>query len=42
MDLILGRPLTDTINEFGFKVAGDGEEYILLPIEPIKEMEEEK
>ncbi|MDA8215379.1 MAG: YkgJ family cysteine cluster protein [Nitrospiraceae bacterium] len=42
MDLILGRPLTDTINEFGFKVARDGEEYILLPIEPIKEMEEEK
>jgi Fe-S-cluster containining protein len=32
MDLILGRPLIETINEFGFKVIRDGDEYILLPI----------
>lgn len=38
LDLILGRHLTDTINEFGFKVVKEGDEYILLPIEPeIKE-----
>lgn len=37
MDLILGRPLTSTVNEFGFKVARRGDEYILLPI---KEKEE--
>ncbi len=42
MDLILGRPLADTINEFGFKVEKDGDEYILLPLKPIKEGEEEK
>jgi Fe-S-cluster containining protein len=40
MDLILGRPLVDAINEFGFKVVRDDDEYILLPIEPIKEGEE--
>lgn len=33
MDLILGRPLINTINEFGFKVAKDGDDYILLQIE---------
>jgi Fe-S-cluster containining protein len=32
MDLILGRPLINTINEFGFKVVKDGDDYILLPI----------
>lgn len=32
MDLILGRPLVDTINGFGFKVENNGDEYILLPI----------
>jgi len=31
MNLILGRPLIDTINEFGFKVEKNGEEYTLLP-----------
>ena len=33
LDLLLGRPLTDTVNEFGFKVAREGDDYILLPIE---------
>jgi Fe-S-cluster containining protein len=42
IDLILGRPLMNTINEFGFKVVMDGDEYILLPIEPIKEGEKER
>ncbi len=32
MGLILGRPLVDTINEFGFKVEKNGDEYILLQI----------
>ncbi len=32
MDLILGRPLINTINEFGFKIVKDGDDYILLPI----------
>jgi Fe-S-cluster containining protein len=34
MDLILGRPLTETINEFGFRVENDGDEYILLQLKP--------
>lgn len=34
MDLILGRPLTETINEFGFKVEKIGDEYILLQLKP--------
>lgn len=38
--LLLGTPLIETINEFGFKVIKEGDEYILLPIEPIKETEE--
>ncbi|BCB95604.1 zinc/iron-chelating domain-containing protein [Dissulfurispira thermophila] len=42
MDLILGKPLIDTINAFGFKVEINGEEYTLSPIEPIKEMEGKK
>lgn len=33
MELILGRPLTDAINEFGFKILKEGDEYILLPVE---------
>ncbi len=33
LDLILGRPLTESVNEFGFKVAREGDDYILLPIE---------
>lgn len=33
INLILGRPLIETINGFGFKVVKEGEEYILLPIE---------
>ncbi|MDI6801286.1 MAG: YkgJ family cysteine cluster protein [Thermodesulfovibrionales bacterium] len=40
MDLILGRPMVNTINAFGFKVEQEGDEYILLPIESIKEMKE--
>jgi hypothetical protein len=32
MDLILGRTLMKTINEFGFRVEKSGEEYTLLPI----------
>lgn len=42
MDLILGRPMIYTINEFGFKVEKNGDEYILLPIKPIKETEVKK
>ncbi len=42
MALILGAPLIETINEFGFKVVKDGDEYIIVPIEPIKETEEAK
>ncbi len=37
LDLILGRPLTDTVNEFGFKVAREGDDYVLLPLEPANE-----
>jgi Fe-S-cluster containining protein len=33
LDLLLGRPLTHTVNEFGFKVVREGDDYILLPIE---------
>lgn len=32
MDLILGRPMIETINEFGFKIQRKGDEYILLHI----------
>ena len=32
MDLILGKPLIDTINAFGFRIEIKGDEYILLPI----------
>lgn len=39
MDLVLGRPLTERIIEFGFKVVREGEDYILLPIEEPKEAE---
>ncbi|HCZ11614.1 MAG TPA: hypothetical protein DHV16_05035 [Nitrospiraceae bacterium] len=42
LDLILGRPLSDTINEFGFKVVKEGDDYILLPIEPEIKGEEGK
>jgi len=37
LDLLLGRPLTDTVNEFGFKVAREGDDYILLPTEDREE-----
>lgn len=33
VDLILGMPLIRTINEFGFKVEKDGDDYILLPMQ---------
>ena len=33
LDLMLGRPLIETITGYGFKVIKDGEDYILLPIE---------
>lgn len=36
MDLILGRPLINTINEFGIKVEKQGEEYILSPVKEVK------
>lgn len=36
MNLIFGRPLTETIGGFGFKVVKDGDDYILLPIEEDK------
>ncbi len=43
LDLILGRPLTDTVNEFGFKVAREGDDYILSPIEdqPTEDQDEQ-
>ena len=42
LDLILGRPLTDSVNEFGFKVAREGDDYVLLPIEgPIEDQDEQ-
>jgi hypothetical protein len=37
MELILGRPMVDTIREFGVKVEKNGKEYILLPIEKQEE-----
>ncbi|MCC6345737.1 MAG: YkgJ family cysteine cluster protein [Nitrospirales bacterium] len=33
LDLILGRPLVETVNAFGFRIEREGDEYILLPIE---------
>ncbi|MFO0751776.1 MAG: YkgJ family cysteine cluster protein [Thermodesulfovibrionales bacterium] len=33
LDLILGRPLVDTVNAFGFRIEREGDEYLLLPIE---------
>lgn len=39
LDLILGRPLIDAVNEFGFKVVSEGDEYILLPLEEGNEEE---
>ncbi len=33
LDLILGRPLMETVNEFGFKVVREGDDYILSPVE---------
>ncbi len=39
--LILGRPLTESVNEFGFRVVTEGDDYILLPIENKGEQEEE-
>jgi len=32
LDLILGRPLTEAVNEFGFKVVREGDDYILAPV----------
>lgn len=37
LDLILGRPMIDTVKEFGFKVVQEGDEYILLPMEEREE-----
>jgi len=34
MDLMLGRPLMETINEFGFRVEKNGDEYVLLQLKP--------
>ncbi len=42
MNLIFGRPLVDTINEFGFRVEKNGDEYILLPLKPEIKGEERK
>lgn len=39
LDLILGRPLTERLGEFGFTIAREGEDYILLPIEEAQETE---
>jgi Fe-S-cluster containining protein len=36
LDLVLGRPLIDAVNEFGFKVVSEGEEYVLMPIDDKK------
>jgi Fe-S-cluster containining protein len=32
MNLIFGKPMTETIREFGFEVINEGDEYILMPI----------
>jgi len=37
LDLLLGRPLADTIQAFGFKVERSGDEYVLAAIEEKKE-----
>ena len=37
LDLVLGNSLIDAVNEFGFKVAREGDEYILLPQEEREE-----
>lgn len=37
MDLLLGRPLTDTIQAFGFKVEKAGDDYIIAAMEEKKE-----
>ena len=37
LDLMLGRPLMDTICEFGLEVVREGDEYILVPREVKKE-----
>lgn len=36
MDLLLGRPMIQTINEFGFRVVQEGDEYIILPVETVE------
>ncbi len=33
LDLLLGRPLADAVNEFGFRVVREGDDYNLLPVE---------
>ncbi len=37
MDLLLGRPLVEAVNEFGFRVVREGDDYILLPLEKAEE-----
>lgn len=37
MDLLLGRPLVDTIRSFGLKVVTEGDEHILVPVEVVYE-----
>lgn len=40
MDLVLGRPMTERIREFGFEVVRDGDDYVLTV--PEKKEEEKK
>jgi Fe-S-cluster containining protein len=37
MDLILGKPMTERIREFGLKIEKEGDEISLLPITPTEE-----
>lgn len=39
MSLVLGKPLLETINAFGFKVVKEGDDYILSAIEEDKEQQ---
>lgn len=40
MGLILGRPLVEAVNEFGFKVVREGDDYILSAIENKGELQD--
>jgi Fe-S-cluster containining protein len=42
LDLLLGRPLTDAVNEFGFKVVREGDDYILMHVEDKAENKDEQ